>query len=128
MSIPRKTGGHLTVKGKVVLIPFPFDDLSTSKVRPAVCLTGPISPYEHVILAFITSRVPEELLETDVVLDSERPGYPVTGLKVSSVLRLHPLMTVATSLIQRELGTLSPEMQTEVDEKLRGLFELPRSP
>ena len=28
-------------KGKVVLVPFPFDDLSTSKVRPAVCLTNP---------------------------------------------------------------------------------------
>jgi hypothetical protein len=29
-------------KGKVVLVPFPFDDLSTTKVRPAVCLTEPI--------------------------------------------------------------------------------------
>jgi len=35
------------MKGKVVLVPFPFDDLSTSKVRPAVCLIRPrwsISP------------------------------------------------------------------------------------
>lgn len=89
----------MAIKGKVVLIPFPFDDLSTSKVRPAVCLTNSIGPYGHVILAFITSRTPDELLETDVVLDSERPGYSATGLKVSSVLRLHRLMTVATSLI-----------------------------
>lgn len=29
-------------KGKVVLVPFPFDDLSSTKVRPAVCLTNPI--------------------------------------------------------------------------------------
>ncbi len=28
-------------KGKVVLVPFPFDDLSSTKVRPAVCLTEP---------------------------------------------------------------------------------------
>jgi len=26
------------MKGKVVLVPFSFDDLSTTKVRPAVCL------------------------------------------------------------------------------------------
>ena len=32
-------------KGKVVLVPFPFDDLSTSKVRPAVCLINPFGPY-----------------------------------------------------------------------------------
>jgi len=28
-------------RGKVVLVPFPFDDLSAAKVRPAVCLTDP---------------------------------------------------------------------------------------
>jgi hypothetical protein len=27
-------------KGKVVLVPFPFDDLSATKVRPAFCLTN----------------------------------------------------------------------------------------
>lgn len=30
------------MKGKVVLVPFPFDDLSANKVRPAVCLTNPV--------------------------------------------------------------------------------------
>ncbi len=114
----------MATRGKVVLLPFPFDDLSATKVRPAICLTDPIGPYEHVILAFITSRVPEVLLDTDVMLSTERPGYADTGLRLPSVLRLHRLMTVATSLIRRELGILSPEMQTEVDEKLSRLFDL----
>jgi PemK-like protein. len=60
-------------RGKVVLVPFPFDDLSTTKVRPAVCLTDPtdpIGPHRHVILAFITSRIPTDLLESDMVLDA----------------------------------------------------------
>ena len=114
----------MATRGKVVLLPFPFDDLSATKVRPAVCLTDPIGHYEHVALAFITSQMPEELLETDVVLSTERPGYVETGLRLPSVLRLHRMMTVSTSLIQRELGVLSSEMQTEVDEKLRRLFTL----
>jgi len=33
-------------KHKVVLVPFPFDDLSSTKVRPAVCLTDLIGPHE----------------------------------------------------------------------------------
>ncbi|GDZ95047.1 transcriptional modulator of MazE/toxin, MazF [Planktothrix agardhii CCAP 1459/11A] len=45
-------------KGKVVLVPFPFDDLSATKVRPAVCLTNPIGQYNHIILALITSTIP----------------------------------------------------------------------
>jgi hypothetical protein len=55
-------------KGKVVLVPFPFDDLSASKVRPAVCLSDPIGPHKHVILAFITSRLPIELLRTNAAI------------------------------------------------------------
>jgi ABC-type uncharacterized transport system ATPase subunit len=32
------------IRGKLVLVPFLFDDLSATKVRPAVCLTEPIGP------------------------------------------------------------------------------------
>jgi len=89
-------------RGKVVLIPFPFDDLSATKVRPAVCLTDPIGPPYHVILAFITSRTPDELLDTDLVVNGTHADFASTGLRVSSTLRLHRLMTATTSLIQRE--------------------------
>ena len=37
------------LKHKVVLVPFPFDDISTNKVRPAVCLTDPIGPHSHMM-------------------------------------------------------------------------------
>jgi mRNA interferase MazF len=110
--------------GKVVLVPFPFDDLSAQKVRPAVCLTNPVGPHRHVVLAFITSRIPNDLLETDVVLDSSHANFNVTGLHMSSTLRLHRLMTLTTALIQRELGELSPEMHAEIVIKLRKLFGL----
>ena len=33
------------VKGKGVLLPFPFDDFSSLKVRPAVCLTDPVGQH-----------------------------------------------------------------------------------
>src|SRR5436309_11081548 len=110
-------------KRKVVLVPFPFDDLSSTKVRPAVCLTDPLGPHRHVVLAFITSRIPGSLLRTDLVLDSRDPGFTATGLRVSSTLQLHRLMTVSTALIRRELGHLSPELQARVAEGLRILFE-----
>ena len=109
-------------RGKVVLVPFPFDDLSTTKARPALCLTDPIGPHRHVVLAFITSRIQADLLDTDWVLDTSQADFASTGLRVSSTLRLHRLMTVTTSLIQRELGELTPGMQTEVANKLRTLF------
>lgn len=111
-------------KYKVVLVPFPFDDLSSGKVRPAVCLTEPIGPHRHVILAFITSRVPGQPLATDLVIDSRDANFTTTGLRVSSTLQLHRLMTATTGLIRRELGQLSPRMQTQVNKRLRKLFGL----
>lgn len=72
-------------KGKVVLVPFPFDDLSAAKVRPAVCLTNPVGPHRHVILAFITSRIPADLMETDIVLDTST-AYFTDTIKRGEVL------------------------------------------
>lgn len=111
-------------KGKVVLVPFPFDDLSATRVRPAVCLTNPIGTHRHVILAFITSQRPTELLESDLMLDPGQKDFARTGLKAPSALRLHRLMTVTTALIRRELGELSPRIQTNLADKLRRLFGL----
>ena len=111
-------------KHKVVLVPFPFDDLTSSKVRPAVCLTDPIGPHHHVILAFVTSRVAPEPLATDLIIDVSDSDFAATGLRVSSTLQLHRLMTATTALIKRELGQLSPKMRIEVNNRLRKLFGL----
>jgi len=109
---------------KVVLVPFPFDDLSSTKVRPAVCLTEPTGPHRHVILAFITSRVLTQSLETDLVIHTKDRDFASTGLRVSSTLQTHRLLTVNTAMIRRELGRLSPGLQAEVGTRLRLLFGL----
>lgn len=111
-------------RNKVVLVPFPFDDLSASKVRAAVCLTNPVGPHSHVVLAFVTSRLSPTPLETDIVLDTSDADFGATGLRVPSMIQLHRLMTVSTSIIQRELGELPPSIQEVVAGKLRKLFSL----
>ncbi len=95
------------MKNKIVLVPFPFDDLSSNKVRPAVCLTDEIQPYGHIVLAFITSKVSANPADTDFVIESGDADFAQTGLKVSSTIRLHRLMTVSKQIIKRELGELS---------------------
>lgn len=112
------------MKYKVVLVPFPFDDLSSSKVRPAVCLTDAIGNHQHVVLAFITSKVPDSLLETDLLITSDSEGFETSGLRVSSTLRLHRMMTITTHIIRRELGQLSETQQKNVKNKLKDLFDL----
>ena len=112
------------IKGKIVLVPFPFDDLSASKVRPALCLTNPIGQYRHVIVAFITSQRPSDFSDTDLTIDSNGSEFAMTGLRVTSVLRLHRLTTLPINLIHRELGNLSGLLQKQAAAKLTKLFDL----
>src|SRR5208337_1931595 len=96
------TANRSMTKGKIVLVPFPFDDLTAEKVRPALCLTDPIGSHRHVVVAFISSQMPTSVSATDIVLDSRQKDFAATGLRVPSVLRLHRLVTLTSALIQRE--------------------------
>src|ERR1700722_18377928 len=105
-------------KGRIVLVPFPFDDMTASKVRPALCLTDPIGLHRHVVVAIVSSQVPVDISSTDIVLDPRGKDFGETGLRVASVLRLHRLVTLTTALIRRDMGKLTQSWQQEVDRKL----------
>jgi mRNA interferase MazF len=110
------------MKRKIVLIDFPYDNLSDSKIRPAYCLTDPVGEQRQIIFAFITSRIPATLLTTDLVLDSVHPDFARSGLRKPSTLRLNHLITLRRSMIQRRLGELSLETHSQLVEKLAGFM------
>ncbi|HZO30618.1 MAG TPA: type II toxin-antitoxin system PemK/MazF family toxin [Chloroflexota bacterium] len=112
------------MRGRVVLILFPFDDLTGAKVRPAICLTDPITTYGHIVAAFVSSAIPTPLLATDLLLDPVDPDFGLTGLRVRSVVRLHRLATLTAAMVRRDLGDLSARHLADVDERLRLLFKL----
>ena len=115
---------HSAMRYRVILVPFPFDDLTGSKVRPAVCLTDAVRTHRHVVLAFITSVVPPKLEPTDLLLDPGDADFARTGLRVRSALRLHRVVTVSAAMILRQLGVLAPSFQVQVQQRLRTVFGL----
>lgn len=106
-------------RGDIILVPFPFTDLSTEKLRPAVIAS--MDPQKtDVIIAFISSVVsPAELSETDYVLRQDNPDFTQTGLKKASTFRMRKLITIERSKIIRRLGRVSPAIQKELDIRLR---------
>jgi len=111
------------IKNKIILVPFPFDNFSTIKVRPAVCLTNTIGKYNHIVIAFISSRIPMEPLETDIIIKKKDISFKKTGLTVDSVIKIHKVVTIPKELIKRELGQLDEYLQTEVDKSIKKLFK-----
>ncbi len=70
------------MKFKIVLINFPFDDFSESKLRPALCLTDPISEHNQLVVALIKSNLQNASEITDVIIEKNKIDFEVTGLKV----------------------------------------------
>jgi len=88
--------------GEVVLVPFPFSDLSQSKVRPAVCLAD--AGRGDWVLCQITSRPYGD--STAIPLDA--PDFGSGGLLVASFARPGKLFTVHAGLMVRSVGVLTP--------------------
>ncbi len=61
------------MKGKIVILPFPFTDLTTAKIRPALVLCE--NEYD-VVIAFISSKVPLSLSPADIIITKGDRGFP----------------------------------------------------
>lgn len=106
------------VKGDVVVIPFPFSDLSGSKRRPAMVLAD--LPGDDIILCQITSQNSRDshaipVSSLDFVSDS---------LPVSSNVRPSRVFTADKSIIVRKAGTLRVTVIEKVENALRNILDL----
>ena len=106
---------------KIVLINFPFDDLAETKLRPALCLTNYISRFNHIVFAAITSNVANATELTDIIIEVNDETVK-TGLKTTSVLKTHRLVTASENIIQKVIGDLPASYYAQVEEKLMQVF------
>ena len=87
--------------GAVVLITFPFSDLSGSKLRPAIVLAS--AGRDDWILCQVTSNV---YGDADAV-SLRDPDFASGSLHRDSFVRPGKLFTANTALIRSQVGTLS---------------------
>jgi mRNA interferase MazF len=111
----------MTAVGDIVLIAFPFTDLSATKVRPAL-VVGHAGAVD-VIAIFITSNL-ANAGQTDVILDSEHSDFVQSGLRVPSRITAARLATLEEGLIRRTIGSAGPETMRRVRDALRLVLHL----
>jgi mRNA interferase MazF len=111
-------------KGTVVLVPFPFDDLSATKVRPAVCLSDPVVPTGMWFWPSSAAESQPSFLKAIWCWIGEARTLSVPVSRPVPCSGFIWLITVSESLIRRELGRLSSALQQEMDDRLRRLFGL----
>ena len=103
-------------KGDIVLIPFPFTDLSGNKLRPAVIL---FTKESDITVCFITSN-----MKFRDFSDIEVKKTEVNGLKVDSILKVSKIATLDKYLLVGKLGILNSFEIAKMNEILENLLKL----
>lgn len=102
--------------GMVVLVPFPFSDLSQAKLRPAVVLAD--GGRGAGILCQITSH---PYGDTQAIR-LEDASFAAGGLRVVSYARLGKLFTANSPLMVTQVGTLKAEPLQHIIEAVVALL------
>jgi mRNA interferase MazF len=88
------------VKGKIVLIHFPFTDLTSSKLRPALVL---MEGEKDCVVAFTSSRIRAEPSSMEILIPEDHKEFAGTGLKKTSVAKLDKIATISKDLMLSRL-------------------------
>jgi mRNA interferase MazF len=99
-------------KSDVVLVRYPFSDLSGSKIRPAVVVSAPHVSQDLFIVPLTSKTVP--LLPGEFVL----ADWTQAGLNVKSAVK-RGVYTVHESLVAQTLGQLSATDAVKLEASLR---------
>lgn len=104
-------------KDEVVLVRFPFSNLSGSKVRPAVVVNAPHSS-QDVFVVPLTSKV-SPLQKGEFAL----ANWNRAGLNVPSAVK-RGLYTIHQTLVVKSVGRLSAADASALENSLRGWLGL----
>ena len=103
-------------KGDIVLITFPFTDLTGSKLRPAVILAETVL---DLTVCFITTQLQWQET-TDVLLMPTSSN----GLRKQSLIRTSKIATLDKTLAKGLLGRLTSNELSDLNDKLKSLLRL----
>jgi mRNA interferase MazF len=96
------------MKGDVVVVPFPFSDLSQSKRRPALVVT-PLDGHDA-ILCQITSKTIKDTYSISI----DDPDFASGSLKQESNIRPNRIFTADSNIILYRIGTIKREKLSKV--------------
>ncbi len=108
-------------RGDVVLVPFPFSNLNTTKVRPAVVVSSFLyhTTEPDLILAAITSRVITATGPLDCIIND----WQAAGLRYPSALK-PVLLTLDPARVIYHIGVMTSADRAMLDQRLRAALAL----
>ncbi|MBW2986797.1 type II toxin-antitoxin system PemK/MazF family toxin [Candidatus Woesearchaeota archaeon] len=105
------------MKGDVIVIPFPFSDLTSNKKRPA--LIAAALKGDDFVLCQITSKSKKD----NYAISLSNKDFEQGNLSIPSMIRPNKLFTANKSLIEYKIGSLKKKEINNVSEKICEIFK-----
>lgn len=106
---------------EIVLVPFPYSDLSSNKRRPVLIVSNDSynQNFQDVVVSVITSNLHKD--SYSVALESE--DLEIGVLPESSIVKAHKLFTIHQDKIIRKFSMVKVEYFEQVADKIKYLIE-----
>ena len=105
--------------GEIILIPFPFAELTNKKVRPAILICETKDIYRDLVLCAISSVIPKALSVNEIILKKNE----INNLRVDSVAKIDRIVTAKREDIIANIGVLNDKDLQDFIEKFRNLID-----
>ena len=105
------------VKGDVVVLPFPFSDLSASKKRPALVIAA--LDGNDIILCQITSKARTD--NYSIILNNS--DFKQGNLNLTSIIRPNRLFTADKSIVLYKIGSLKDKKLKEAIDSISDIIK-----
>jgi mRNA-degrading endonuclease toxin of MazEF toxin-antitoxin module len=105
--------------GSSLVVTFPFAVLTNRKVRPCVLICRTKDKYSDLVVAAISSVIPDQLTENEILLQSSTNS----GLRKVSVIKVDRIVTMKSEDLIAHIGELENSDLKVFREKFKGLVD-----
>ena len=116
-----KSGQVIYNQGDIVLVPFPFSDLSSSKIRPVLIISK--KSYNNIYLDVIVCGITSNLKPTEYSVFLEQENLDVGILKINSKIKVDAITALEKSIILKSIGRVKEEILIKVKDMIIDLID-----
>lgn len=113
--------GTIYKQREVVLVPFPYSDLSATKRRPVLIVSN--NDYNNSFPDILVCVITSNRFEDEYSVNLENEDLEIGILPESSVVKTHKLFTIEKTKIIRKFSMVKSEYYDQIKDKIEALIQ-----